>query len=115
MKLTSSPLILAGIALANLAQAQQRGPQTTIGTAEKSPLPPLMDCGAHGDLEIFCGVRSPEELELTPDGKFVIVSQFVTFRGGGPSLRFALFDPAGKTFTSVQISEVPRKDWGDPA
>ena len=47
------------------------------------PQPPLMECGAHGDVEILCGTRSPEDLELTPDGKFLIVSQFVNGRGGG--------------------------------
>ena len=45
------------------------------------PQPPLMECGVHGDIDIICGTRSPEDLELTPDGKYIIVSQFV----GGPA------------------------------
>src|SRR5215510_6958629 len=83
--------------------AQQKGPQP--------PAPPLVDCGAHGDLEIVCGTRSPEDLELTPDGKFLIVSQFV--RGGaGAGGGLTLFDPGRKTFAKMEIAVEPLRDWG---
>src|SRR5437588_6883137 len=89
MKLASLPLTI-GLA----AFAQQKGPQP--------PAPPLMECGTHGDLEILCGTRSPEDLELTPDGKFLIVSQFVNNRGvAGAGADLTLFDPAKKTFAKI--------------
>lgn len=111
MKLT---LLLAICAMAGLAQ--QRGPQT------KQPAPPLMDCGAHGDTEIICGTRSPEDLELTPDNKYLIVPRFVNGggRGGAPAGTAAgagmdLLDLAKKTYSKIPISSDPRKDWGDPS
>jgi SMP-30/Gluconolactonase/LRE-like region len=76
--------------------------------------PPPVDCGVHGDLEILCGTRSPEDLELTPDGKYLIVPQFVNGRGGtGAGL--TIFDIAKKTFSPIAITDEPKKDWGDPA
>ncbi|MGH9646695.1 MAG: hypothetical protein ACRD4E_07765, partial [Bryobacteraceae bacterium] len=66
-------VLLAGAALASFAQAQGKG---------GPPAPPLMECGVHGDIDIICGTRSPEDLELTPDGKSLIVSQFVNGPGG---------------------------------
>ena len=79
------------------------------------PAPPLMECGVHGDIDILCGTRSPEDLELTPDGKSLIVSQFVSGPAGAGVAGLMLFDPAKKTFTRLPISAEPRKDWGDPA
>ena len=94
------------IAVAGLASAQ-RGPQ--------APQPALMECGTHGDVEILCGTRSPEDLELTPDGKYLIVSQFVNGRGGGGGAGLVLFDLAKKTYSPISITAEPRKDWGDAA
>ena len=82
--------------------AQPKGPQG----------PPLLDCGVHGDAEILCGTRSPEDLELTPDGKQLIVSQFVT---RGPGGGIVLFDPQAKTFRRIEIHSEPTKGWGDPS
>src|SRR5216684_5210016 len=104
MRLTPLLLTMAWIAL-----AQQKGPQP--------PPPPLLACGTHGDVEIVCGTRSPEDLELTPDGKYLIVSQFVYNRGvAGEGAGLTLFDPAKKTFTKMAITPEPLlKDWGDPS
>jgi SMP-30/Gluconolactonase/LRE-like region len=79
------------------------------------PPPPLMACGVHGDIDIICGARSPEDLELTPDGKSIVVSQFVNGPGGAGVAGLMLFDPTKKTFTRITPSSEPRKDWGDPA
>ena len=100
MKFAPTLALLA--ALSALAPAQQKG---------KQPPPVLTECGAHGDLEIICGTRSPEDLELTPDGKSLIVSQFTNARAAGAGL--TLFDPAKKTYTLIPISAEPLKDWGD--
>ena len=77
---------------------------------QQQPQPPLLDCGAQGKYEVLCGTQSPEDLELTPDGKDLIVSQFVR-NGAGAGLTF--FDPAKKTFTKIPITDEPLKDWGD--
>ena len=92
---------LLSLTLAGFAYAQPKGP----------PPPPLAECGVHGDVEIICGTRSPEDLEVTPDGKQLIVSQLVRGAGGG----LTLFDPAKKTFTKMTIRAEPLKDWGDPS
>ena len=101
--------VLSGLILVSLAGVvhAQRGPAP--------PQPPLAACGAHGDAEILCGTRSPEDLEATPDGKYLIVSQFVNGRGGQTGAGFALFDIAKKTYSKMPVSAEPRKDWGDPA
>lgn len=99
--------LLALAAFAGAASAQQGAPPAQ---------PPLLECGTHdGDVEILCGTRSPEDLEPTPDGKFLIVSQFVNGRGGTGGAGLVLYDLAKKTFTKMAVKEEPRKDWGDPA
>jgi len=99
-------LVMAAIVAASVALAQGKG---------GPPAPPLLECGAHGDIDIICGTRSPEDLELTPDGKSLIVSQFVGGPAGAGVAGLMLFDPAKKTFTRLPVSANPRKDWGDPA
>jgi hypothetical protein len=87
-----------------------------VGSGQAQPaLPPLMDCGVHGDIEILCGTNSPEDLELTPDGKFLIATQFLNQGRGGPGGGMALFDLTQKTFSKMVITDEPEKSWGDPA
>jgi hypothetical protein len=101
-------LEVAGLAFLSAAQAQPR--------SSEQPLPPLVDCGLHDNLEILCGTRSPEDLEMTPDGKFLIVSQFVnSARGGGAGAGLVLFDPVNQTFTKMAVTSEPLKDWGERA
>ena len=103
MRMTFWLLELAGLAFLSVAQAQPRG--------SEQPLPPLVECGTHDELEILCGTRSPEDLEMTPDGKFLIVSQFVNAaRGGGAGAGLVLFDPANQTFTKMAVTSEPLKD-----
>jgi hypothetical protein len=86
----------------------------TVAAAQQPAQPPLIRCGLHDAIEILCGTRSPEDLELTPDGKFLIVPQFVNGRGGtGAGL--VLFDIARKTFNPIAIHDEPQKTWGDPS
>jgi SMP-30/Gluconolactonase/LRE-like region len=105
MRLTMSIGLL--MALTSRGSAQQRGAQPA--------LLPLMGCGVHGDVEVLCGTRQPEDLELTPDGKYLIATQFLNAgrgapRGGG----MALFDLAKKGFSKMAETAVPDKSWGDP-
>jgi hypothetical protein len=107
MKMKSAVLVLlAAVGFASVALAQGKG---------GPPTPPLMACGEHGDIDILCGTRSPEDLELAPDGKSLIVSQFVNGPGGTGVAGLMLFDPAKKTFSRLTPSAEPRKDWGDPS
>jgi hypothetical protein len=97
---------LIGVEMATIVAAQNTPP----------PLPPLLGCGVQGSAEILCGTRSPEDLELTPDGKYLIVSQFVNRRPGAPDTGGAglvLFDLTRKTFSKMPVSAEPRTDWGD--
>ncbi|MBV8847831.1 MAG: SMP-30/gluconolactonase/LRE family protein [Bryobacterales bacterium] len=106
------PLLAAFGVAASVALAQSKG---------GPPAPPLMECGVHGDIEILCGTRSPEDLELTPDGKYLIVSQMVSTRGAngktapGPEAGLVLFDIAAKKFSKLSITEGRDTKWGDPA
>jgi hypothetical protein len=76
-----------------------------------------MECGAHGNIDILCGTRSPEDLELTPDGKDLLVPQMVNPGRGGiaAGMGMTLFNFAAKTYSKIPVSDDPRKDWGDPA
>lgn len=92
----------------------------TSGIAQQPPSqatpPPLMDCGIHGDIAIYCGTRQPEDLELAPDGKFLIATQFLNQgRGSAKSDGMVLFDLATKTFSRMSQSVQADKSWGDAA
>src|SRR5580704_15727519 len=93
------------IALAGAVWAQQ-----------PAAAPPLAACGVHGDIEVLCGTHNPEDLELTPDGKYLIATQFVNQgRSGTPGAGMALFDIAKKSFSKMAVTDQPDKSWGDPA
>src|SRR5580698_4208375 len=104
-------MILTSAILTGPAWAQ-RGPQPG---AKQAPAPPLMECGTHGDIDILCGTHSPEDLELTPDGKYLIVSRFVNGRASGGTPGLELLDLAKKTYSDLPVTSDPRKDWGDAA
>ncbi|HEY7388854.1 MAG TPA: SMP-30/gluconolactonase/LRE family protein [Bryobacteraceae bacterium] len=107
MRSTISFASLLGLALVSLAAGQQR-------TAQAAP--PLMTCGAYGDIEVLCGTRQPEDLELAPDGKYLIATQFIgQGRGSSAGGGMALFDLAKKTFRKMEQTSEPDKSWGDPA
>ncbi len=96
--------IFLAFSFAVMLSAQPKGPQP----------PPLLPCGVHGDAEAICGTRSPEDLEVTPDGKFLIVPQFVNGPGGA-GLGMQLFNISAKTFSKLTVENAPDKSWGDPA
>lgn len=106
MRLTMSIGLL--MALTSPGSAQQRGAQPA--------LLPLMGCGVHGDVEVLCGTRQPEDLELTPDSKYLIATQFLNAGRGAPTGGgMALFDLARKSFSKMARTAMPDKSWGDPA
>jgi SMP-30/Gluconolactonase/LRE-like region len=82
-----------------------------------APLPPLMACGspAANGAEVLCGAKSPEDLELTPDGKALIVAQFASFRSPNERVGVALFNLATKQYSPIAVTNAPDKAWGDAA
>src|SRR5215472_4016605 len=99
--------------MAALGFAQQTSAQQPPALA---PGANLMSCGVHGEIEVICGTRQPEDLERTPDNKFLIATQYVNQgRGGGAGAGMALFDPAKKTFVRLPETAQPDKSWGDAA
>ncbi|HLK49806.1 MAG TPA: SMP-30/gluconolactonase/LRE family protein [Bryobacteraceae bacterium] len=76
--------------------------------------PPLAACGPHGGIEVVCGTRQPEDLEITPDGKYLIATQFINAsRGATAGGGMALFDLKKKTFGKMAASAAPDPSWGD--
>ena len=71
--------------------------------------PALMDCGQQGAVQIICGTRAPEDLEVTPDGRYLIVAKF----GQGNDPPLDLFELATGKFTEIPLSAEPLNDWGD--
>jgi DNA-binding beta-propeller fold protein YncE len=83
---------------------------------QPEPKPPLAACGTtHGNVEVLCGAHSPEDLEPTPDGKYLIVAQFEHANSSGEGQGIALFNIAAKTFEKMPVTVEPRTDWGSPS
>ena len=73
-----------------------------------SQQPKMLDCGQQGDAEIICGTRAPEDLELTPDGKYLIVANY----GKGDDAPIDLFEIATRKFTDMPLSAAVKSNWG---
>lgn len=71
--------------------------------------PALLDCGQQGDVQIICGTRAPEDLEVTPDCRYLIVANF----GQGNDGPLDLFELTTRKFTEIPLSEAPLNNWGD--
>lgn len=100
--------LVVALTFVGVLGAQQKGP----GSAG----PPLASCGVHGDIEVLCGTTAPEDLEITPDGKFLIATQFLGQGRGGPvGGGMALFDLGKKTYSKMAGTPEADKTWGDPA
>lgn len=70
--------------------------------------PPQLDCGMQGDAEIICGTRAPEDFEITPDGRFLVIANF----GQGEDFSLDLMDLASKQFTELALSAEKTSGWG---
>jgi hypothetical protein len=46
----------------------------TMRTQPVTNQPVLLDCGQQGAVQVICGTRAPEDLEVTPDGRYLIVA-----------------------------------------
>ena len=88
--------------------AQSRNPPSWI--------PKPSPCGLHGRIEALCGAHHPEDIEPTPDGKYLIVTAFLDEHPTGPiGGGIDLFDLRMKTFRKMHITDEPDKSWGDPS
>jgi DNA-binding beta-propeller fold protein YncE len=70
--------------------------------------PPTLPCGMQGDAEIICGTRAPEDFELTPDGRYLIVAKF----GQVTDQSLDLFDLQTQTFSALPLSADKQPGWG---
>jgi len=69
----------------------------------------LAACGLHGEIEVICGIQQPEDLERTPDGKFLLATQYLNEgRGSASGGGVVLFNLTSKTFT--RIKETVQRD-----
>ena len=105
-------LILTGVLLlvCGLGSATAQAPTATQ---------PLVGCGIHGAIEVFCGIRQPEDLELAPGGKFLIATQYLNQGRGGGAVGatgggMVLFDMTKKTSRKMPETAKADKTWGDP-
>ena len=93
----------------------------TGSSAAQSPtslsgMPKPLTCGSHGSIEVLCGAHHPEDIEPTPDGKYLIVTAFINEHPTGPvGGGIDLFDIKMKTFSKMAITDQPDKSWGDPS
>ena len=71
--------------------------------------PPLLACGEQGNVEIICNTRAPEDFEVTPDGRFLIVANF----GRAEDQALDLYNLQTKQFTEIPLSDDPRNGWGE--
>ena len=104
MRFTRCLILSLGAALAGAVAQQSATPANQLG------------CGIHGDIEVFCGARQPEDLERSPDGKFLIATEFLNQgRAGSSGGGMVLFDLAKKTFSRMSETVERDKAWGDAA
>ncbi len=83
---------------------------------------PLMGCDAQSDYPCeavngrvpICGLQAPEDIEVSPDQRFLILSQFGGISGGNPG-SLALFDPVNETHSILYPPARPvsfKERWG---
>ena len=85
-----------------------------LGRAYIGPVAALSGCESGAQLSVACGVTNPEDMAITPDGQFIIVSEF----GGiapiaevGPG-RLVLLDAQTKRRVPLPII-YSQNSWGD--
>ena len=83
------------------------------GCGEK--FPPVNGCVPAGGMNPTCSFSSPEDMELLPDGRTLLISQMGTADGRHPG-SFVLFDTGSETITRLpQFSASDEPPWGDAA
>jgi hypothetical protein len=99
-------VLLIAMMTAGTSDAQQSAAATSA----------LAPCGTvQNHIEVVCGTHSPEDLEATPDGKYLLVAQLEGANSSGDGQGIQLFDLAAKTFAKIPVTVEPRKNWGSAA
>lgn len=77
---------------------------------------PLAGCEDNAALSVHCGFQNPEDLALTPDGQFLIVSEFGGMSPLAPMQagQLSLFDITSLSKHSLPIS-FAENTWGEPS
>jgi hypothetical protein len=97
---------LSGLALAMTAAASaQQGAQA----------PALPPCGDHSEMQAICGVQAPEDLEVTPDGRYLVVTQYASFRRPGAITGLLLLDLKTQQLQPLPVASRRLAGWGDPS
>ena len=78
---------------------------------------PVISCEAVGPARPICGFQNPEDLELLPDGRSLIVSEFGSIEGVRPGAiaRLDLASDARTVLYRGGDGGSPTQGWGDPA
>jgi hypothetical protein len=94
------------------------GALAALGCAACSgSIEPVVACDAVGPARPICGFRNPEDLELLPDGRSLLVSEFGSMEGGrgGAIARLDLASEARTVLYRGGQGGAPTPGWGDPA
>lgn len=76
--------------------------------------PPVSGCAAEGELEPVCGFNNPEDIELLPDGRTLLISEMGTMDGSAPG-SLSLFDTQSGVITRLpRFTDAAAAGWGDP-
>ena len=86
-----------------------------LGACESGKRPPVSGCEAAGALVPVCGFQQPEDIELLPDGRTLLISEMGE-ADGSLAGALALYDTANGTITRLP-SSVPAASarWGADA
>ena len=87
-------------------------PLVLLVACERSTL--ITDCEDVGDRQALCGWQKPEDMELLPDGRTLIVSEMQAHRSGKPGA-LALFDTQTQSKRRVDLAkaiDASAQSWG---
>lgn len=74
--------------------------------------PPVTGCAAAGGLTPVCGLTNPEDLELLPDGRSLLISQMGAMDGARPGA-LAFFDTGSGILTRLpDVTQPATENWG---
>jgi sugar lactone lactonase YvrE len=77
--------------------------------------PPVSGCVAEGELVPVCGFSRPEDIELLPDGRTLLISEMGTMDGSEPG-SLALYDTRDGVITRLpQFTTAGELLWGETA
>lgn len=75
--------------------------------------PPISGCTARGELEPVCGFSNPEDMELLPDGRTLLISEMGAMDGAVPG-SLSLFDTQSGVITRLpRFTDSATAGWGD--